>query len=202
MANKRTPPTPSLPTISPLDSRGVNSPFVDRDSRDADLIRIINSKGSKEQGSDLNLRGDGGSRNREKEARSPKGDRELSEPASLPANPFTASSNILQDIAARFNAARELSKASAWRQIQTDLMNASPFICPGLIPYKDLLSAVAEIEKEIKGTSSSQTGKSNEELLASFLSGGPDLGFIPPPPSPKEIDNSGIVENGDGAPPS
>ena|SRR2546423_4006355 len=209
MANERTPPQPIQPsqTLSSLDSRGVNSPFVERERGDADLIRVINGetiKRGEEQSSHPNNRSDGRRRGRTPKAGGPARDRELPvAPAPIPPtteNPFTASSNILETIAARFNAARELQKAGAWKQLQTDLMNASPFICPALIPYKDLIQIVADIEKEIKGTSSSQTGKSNEQLLADFLSGGPDLGSIPPPPPPNELDTTAIMSNGDGDP--
>ena len=188
---------PTTPPVPPgweaaLNTRRANRQGLDGNSSDSDLIRVINGeriKRGEEQSGDVNLRGDGRRRSRTPQKGSPKGDRELPiPPAPLPNNPFTASSNILQDIAARFNAARELQKAGAWKQLQTDLMNASPFICPNLIPYKDLIQIVADIEKEIKGTSSSQTGKSNEQLLADFLNGGPDLGSIPPPPPPNELD--------------
>jgi len=76
-------------------------------------------------------------------------------------------------------------------------MNASPHIVPILIPYKDLLSVVAEIEKEIKG-SNAQAGRSNEELLTDFLSGGDMLGPISTPKPPAELDNSDILTPGEG----
>src|SRR2546423_1525833 len=135
MANERTPPQPIQPsqTLSSLDSRGVNSPFVERERGDADLIRVINGetiKRGEEQSSHPNNRSDGRRRGRTPKAGGPARDRELPvAPAPIPPtteNPFTASSNILETIAARFNAARELQKAGAWKQLQTDLMNASP----------------------------------------------------------------------------
>lgn len=87
---------------------------------------------------------------------------------------FSPTDNILQVVGKRWNEARNLNKAGAFRQLQRDLMAASPFICPGLIPYKDLITIVTDLEKEIKG-SSSQAGKSNEELIADFLSGGSEI---------------------------
>lgn len=63
-------------------------------------------------------------------------------------------------------------------------MEATPYICPGIIPYKDAIQLVADIEKELKGTTQ-QTGKSNEEILASFLSGS-DIIPVPPVPTPRE----------------
>lgn len=130
-----------------------------------------------------------------------------SEPAPSPAqtpnnNPFRQSDNILQTIADHFVEARKLQKAEAWRQLQVDLMHASPFICPAVIPYKDLISIVSEIEKEIKG-GTSQAGKSNEEIIAGFLSGqgslvvvemdiGPDLS------RDKSLDSHAIIKEGEG----
>lgn len=99
--------------------------------------------------------------------------------------PFTATDNILKIIGDRWNEARDLNKAGAFRQLQRDLMSASSIICPGLIPYKDLIQIVTDLEKEIKG-SSSQVGKSNEELLADFLSGGSDIP-IPNNPEPATL---------------
>lgn len=58
--------------------------------------------------------------------------------------------------------------------MQTDLMNAMPYLVPVIIPLKDLLNLVADIEKEIKG-STVQAGKSNEELLREYLSGSQEL---------------------------
>jgi len=74
-------------------------------------------------------------------------------------------------------------------------MNASPFICPTLIPYKDLIQIVADIEKEIKGSSSNQTGKSNEELLSDFLNG---TGTI----QVKSLDTPVMIGERDGEPPA
>lgn len=97
---------------------------------------------------------------------------------------FTSSDNILKTIADRFIAARDLQKAGAWRQLQRDLMEATPYICPVIIPYKDAIQLIADIEKELKGTSQ-QTGRSNEEILASFLAGNNEIP-VPPIPIPTE----------------
>lgn len=75
-------------------------------------------------------------------------------------------------------------------------MNASPFLVPILLPYKDLISIVAEIEKEIKG-STAQAGKSNEELLADFLSGNSSLGADISSPVPEGIDTTAKIVSGD-----
>jgi hypothetical protein len=149
----------------------------------------------KEQGNNPNRREHGERGTGKAQVESHERDRAIPQPpTSRPTvNPFTASSNILETIAQRFNSARELQKAGAWKQLQTDLMNASPFICPALIPYKDLIQIVADIEKEIKGSSSSQAGKSNEELLADFLSGKDDLGVKLPPPTQGGVDNGGTM---------
>jgi hypothetical protein len=183
--------------LKALDPRPVNRQGVGGGRRDSNLSR--NSPiSTQEQSSNSNQRVDGRRRGRAQEAGSGQGDRELSIPPT--SNTFTASSNILETIATRFNQARENNRAGAWRQFQRDLMDASPFICPTLIPYKDLISVVADIEKEIKGSSSSQAGKSNEQLLADFLSGGSDLGLIPIPPAPDTLDIGSIVGEGDGVP--
>lgn len=100
---------------------------------------------------------------------SSQGDRQL--PIPTPTHPsIWKADNILQTIADRFTSARSLQKAEAWRQLQMDLMNASPFLVPHLLPLKDLIGIVSEIEKEIKGGTAHQ-GKSNEEIMADFLSG-------------------------------
>ena len=132
----------------------------------------------------------GGRGGGEGEASGNEGNRGVSESAASSDSPFSQSSNILKTIADRFNAIRETNRAGAWRQFQKDLMDASPFICPTTIPYKDLISVVADIEKEIKG-SSSVIGKSNEELLAEFLNGG---GSIPVREEPvNEGDNQHVL---------
>lgn len=161
-----------------------------------------------EQGPSPDNRGDGGSGAKEERGTSSQGDNRLSEPpASLPpaisegegARVFSTADNILKKIADRFNEAREIGKVQAWRQFQRDLMEASPYIVPIFIPYKDLVQLCADIEKEIKG-STSQVGKSNEELLADFLSGGASLpDNIATPPAPvdynleESLDTSAIV---------
>src|SRR5438046_855603 len=206
MANKRPTSTLAQRAEEALKPGGVNSPDLGTNSRNTHAIRIVNGqivKGEGE-GSHPNNREHGGSGSGAPEAGSNEGARELPAPtttASYPSNPFTASSNILETIAQRFNYARETNRAGAWRQFQQDLMNASPFICPALIPYKDLISVVAEIEKEIKGSSANQAGKSNEELLADFLSGGAFLPTIPPPIPPEALDNPVTIANGDGGSP-
>lgn len=63
-------------------------------------------------------------------------------------------------------------------------MEATPYICPVIIPYKDAIQLIADIEKELKGTSQ-QTGRSNEEILASFLAGSNEIP-VPPIPIPTE----------------
>jgi hypothetical protein len=163
--------------------------------------------GKPKQGPSPDNRGDGGSGVKEEGGASSQGDNRLSEP-SAPLSPtipatgasiFTSSDNVLKKIADRFNEAREIGKVQAWRQFQRDLMDASPYIVPLLIPYKDLVQLCADIEKEIKG-STSQAGKSNEELLADFLSGGASLPEnIPVPLAPvdysleESLDTSDIV---------
>lgn len=166
-----------------------SSQSLDRKRSDSISSGTVLAKALTEQGSHSNLGGDGGSGSGAKEAGGLTGDRELSKPpATLPANPFTASSNILQDIAARFNYARETQKVGAWKQLQTDLMNASPFICPVLIPLKDLINIAQDIEKEIKGANT-QVGKSNEVLLSEFLNGEGDIKV--------KLDNSVRIEERD-----
>lgn len=115
-------------------------------------------------------------------------------------NPFVSGEGVLKTIADRFNAAREQNKVGAWRQFQKDLMNASPFLVPHLLPYKDLISIVSDIEKEIKG-SNSTVGRSNEELLALFLSGKTTLGADLTSPVPAGIDNSGKLDSGESVAP-
>ena len=179
MASKSTPSGPNpLRAVEAPNKGGDDSQSVDGISRDP------NSSGTsqptvREKGKSSPPRGRGPSPSgsgKEKE-----GDNEVNRgvPTSLPnpsssSNPFKQSDNILQAIADRFVEARKLQKAEAWRQMQVDLMYASPFICPAIIPYKDLIGIVSEIEKEIKG-GTSQQGKSNEEIMADFLSGGGSL---------------------------
>lgn len=85
-----------------------------------------------------------------------------------------AGPSVLQVISERFVAATELNRVEAWRQLQKDIMLAAPVICPAIIPYKDLLGAVADIEGKVKG-STGMAGKSNEEIMADFLSGSGSL---------------------------
>ena len=173
---------------------------VDRLSGDSNTRGASSPEGSREgssqeQGQGANNGGDGGRRTQEAGGASSQGDNGLPIPATglPPAIPptgtlFATADNILKKIADRFNLAREEGKVQAWRQLQRDLMDASPFIVPIFIPYKDLIQIVADIEKEIKG-STSQAGKSNEELLADFLAGGVCLPpTIPIPAAPIDYD--------------
>lgn len=75
-------------------------------------------------------------------------------------------------------------------------MAATPFICPHIIPYKDAISIISEVEKEIKG-SNAQVGKSNEELMADFLTGGSALSVDIIPPVPEGLDNDGRLQIGE-----
>lgn len=183
MANQRatTPTTPS--TDEAFGPRRVDSPRLDGQRRDSDQPGDSLSPESPEQESRnppiRPINGDG--RNGEAESRVAEGASGSSGAEGESAYPFSQSDNILQVIGKRWNEARDLNKAGAFRQLQRDLMTASPFLCPTLIPYKDLIQIVTDLEKEIKG-SSSQVGKSNEELLANFLSSG---NLIPISPSPE-----------------
>ena len=200
-------PLPTLESLAgakapPLPGRA-NRESVDRERSYSNRERIP-SPPKQEQSSHPYRRNNGQRGNREPQAKGTPFDRGVPEPsAPIPqGNPFTAATNILEAIAQRFNAARELQKAGAWKQLQTDLMNASPFICPGLIPYKDLIQIVADIEKEIKGSSSNQAGKSNEELLADFLRGGTDIPITIPANIPEGLDNGSRIGEGDGDSPA
>lgn len=177
MANRKQPTPIPIQTVRQASNPGATSrESMEGISGNPDLERDAPSTAAafrEIEGNPPDRRDDGGRGTKPPEKGSPSLDRGL--PASAPivtSSPIAIPSdgNILQAIASRFNEAREISKNSAWRQLQTDLMNASPHICPHLIPYKDLLSAVADIEKEIKG-SNVQVGKSNEELLSEFLNG-------------------------------
>lgn len=189
--------------LKAIDPRGANLQGVDRERSNPNRERIApvsSSAAQKEQSSSPIRRDYGPSREREAQAGSPPGDRKLQQPPASPvkSTPFSSSDNILKAIADRFNIARENGKAGAWKQLQTDLMNASPFICPTLIPYKDLIQIVADIEKEIKGSSSSQVGKSNEELMSDFLSGkGPIAIQIK-----ESLDTPVRIDERDGEPPA
>lgn len=185
---------PDERTPLPINPRPAPSQSLDRISGDPNF-RGTNPRGpEQEEGSGADNRRDGRSGTTEERGAGSSGD------SGLPISPtgaeglppssttkgtiFTSADNILKKIAERFNEARENGKVQAWRQFQRDLMDASPYIVPHLIPYKDLVQLCADIEKEIKG-STSQVGKSNEELLAEFLTGGPALGeiAIPGPPA-------------------
>ena len=190
---------PSIPAERSVKSRRPSGKGMDRLSGDSNSLgeqRIteVPSKG-------IDNRGDGGSRAKEESGASSQGDNRLpvspASPSPLPTSEagrsiFTSADNVLKTIADRFNAAREEGKVVAWRQLQKDLMDASPWIVPVFIPYKDLIQIVADIEKEIKGTTSS-VGRSNEEILADFLSGGASLPDIIPPLPPVGLDTAVIV---------
>jgi len=192
--------------LKALVSGGASSKSVDGKRGNPDGQRATppapKGAGAAEQGSNPNRRVDGSSGTRKEEAKGTPFNRGVPEPtASSSPNPFTASSNILETIATRFNIAREQARSGAWKQLQTDLMNASPFICPALIPYKDLIQIVADIEKEIKGASS-QIGKSNEELLANFLNGGDFIPVTIPESPPEPIDIGTRMGKGGGESPA
>lgn len=173
-------------------SRPADSQGLDGGSSDPNLGGASSSAGREEQGEGVNNRGDGGRGTPQEGGGSGTGNPGLPiPPASLPpsippsgAPVFTTADNILKKIADRFNQAREEGKVQAWRQFQRDLMEASPYLVPIFIPYKDLVQLCADIEKEIKG-STVQAGKSNEEVLADFLNGGSSLEGvqIPGPPA-------------------
>jgi len=137
--------------------------------------------GGEEQGSDTGRTAPSGDRVPKEGTANPEGDRELWEPtAPVPAGANSIISaikeagpnaNILQILGERFVSARKEQKAEAWRQLQSDLMLSASYICPLYVPFKDLLTAAREIEEFIKG-STGHAGKSNEELMANFLTGG------------------------------
>jgi hypothetical protein len=152
----------------PVISRRNDSQSLDRERSIPNQRRIIGEQAEEANSPALNgrrlIESGGGTQ----EAGPNEGARELSiSPAS---QPIWKAENVLQTIADRFTAARTLQKSEAWRQLQMDLMQASPFLVPVIIPYKDLISIVSDIEKEIKGGIGHQ-GKSNEEIMADFLSG-------------------------------
>lgn len=175
----------SSPKLPPLPGRA-SIEDLDAISGDSNTGRGKVTLATKKQGQGDNGRDPSGGRSGESQAEGLAGPGRLPAPVpdSRPASPFEGSDNILKTIADRFIAARDLQKAPAWRQLQRDLMEASPYICPVIIPYKDLIQLVADIEKELKGTTQ-QTGRSNEEILASFLSGGDEIP-VPPIPEPTE----------------
>lgn len=94
----------------------------------------------------------------------------------------------------KFVELREQQKVGAWKQLQSDLMRAAPFIVPHIIPLKDVIQIAADIEKEIKG-STAQVGRSNEELLSNFLNGGDAITLDNPP-------NTSVIEEGAEGPPA
>ena len=174
--------------LKALVSGGTNIESLERERSDSNGS---GGQAAKEQGSNPNIRDDGGRRTRTQQTQGSKGDRELSIPStSLPAiqppegsirqaiapekpdnNPFLTGDHILKAIMDKFVELRENQKVGAWKQLQSDLMRAAPFIVPHIIPLKDVIQIAADIEKEIKG-STAQVGRSNEELLSDFLNGG------------------------------
>ena len=193
--------------LKALVTRRADSQGVDGISRNPNnLGKPASSK--EEQSSHPNLRGASGSGARAQKAEGPKGDRKLQQPTAsakteggvhqavvAPANnPFLTGDHILKAIMDKFVELREQQKVGAWKQLQSDLMRAAPFIVPHIIPLKDVIQIAADIEKEIKG-STAQVGRSNEELLADFLNGGDSI-----PIDKGKI--SSIVEGRDGESPT
>lgn len=180
---------PPSTTLSAPVSGGADSPSVDGERGDSHL-----SGGSpvpaQEPSSDPNRRTPVRDRAGKEKASSPKGSDGVSDLSQLP-RAFVPSTedggagNILQTIGQRFTEARKEQKAEAWRQLQSDLMNNAHWLCPVIIPLKDLIAAAREIEEFVKG-STGQVGRSNEELMAEFLSGGGNLAEGVPNPIPEE----------------
>jgi len=83
----------------------------------------------------------------------------------------------LHSIGQRFNELRRESMAAAYRYLQEALMSNVDVLVPTVIPLKDFLATVAELETFLKG-SVSQTGQSPIEYLQQWL-GTPDS--KPPP---------------------
>ena len=108
-------------------------------------------------------------------------------------NPFLTGDHILKAIMDKFVELREQQKVGAWKQLQSDLMRAAPFIVPHIIPLKDVIQIAADIEKEIKG-STAQVGRSNEELLSDFLNGGDTIQL--------RLDKPVTIDIRDGEPPA
>ena len=158
--------------ITPIE-RGANIQGVDglsSNSLESGVVKRTRGKGRQKQEPETRGPGPSPSGSGTGETQNNEVNRVVQQPVASGRNPFKDSDNILQAIADRFVDARKHQKAAAWRQLQVDLMHASPFICPVIIPYKDLISIVSDIEKEIKGATE-QVGKSNEEIIASYLSG-------------------------------
>lgn len=197
MANKRSSPAKQTGIPSIIAGR-VSLGKVDGLICDTDSGGDLTPSSPKEQGSPDHARDSSSSGNRAIESLLIEGDRGVPEPATpspsagSPSNPFTSGEGVLKTLADRFNAAREIGKVGAWRQFQRDLMDASPFLVPHLLPYKDLITIVSDIEKEIKG-SNATAGRSNEEILADFLSGKTTLGADLTAPAPSDLDNSAIL---------
>lgn len=187
MAEPTSPTTaPNIATITPIDSRGPNLQALDGVSGDSNAGGGAPGTGPRQEGqgesSHSDGRGGSGGRAGTESGASLEGDHGVRQPGARPKreNPFLAlkadGAGILQTISERFNEARNESKAPAWKQFQQDLMDAAPFILH-VIPYKDIIQIASDIEKEIKG-STLQVGKSNEELLADFLTGGSSLPVV------------------------
>jgi hypothetical protein len=195
--------------LTPVEGR-VNSQNLDGISSNSLKSGAIKSKGRKGKGQvpSPETRGPGPSPsgNGDKEKGDNEGNRVVQLPRASSNNPFKDSDNILQAIADRFVDARKHQKVAAWRQLQIDLMHASAFICPVMIPYKDLISIVSDIEKEIKGATE-QVGKSNEEIMASYLSGEGSLVVVEMDIGPdmkrdrsldKKVDKSAMISTSGG----
>ena len=69
-------------------------------------------------------------------------------------------------------------------------------LCPLVLPLKDMLTACREIEEFIKGSTGS-VGRSNEELMAEFLSGSGSLAEqLAAENSPINLDEVSLDEDG------
>ena len=205
MANKQPSPKQS-PVSSPVDGGGVDSQSVDGFGWDS------NRPGDPPpvQTDSPNRREASGDRDPAPEGSGPENDIRVPVPATLPGEgprgelyavlksiaQDSNSPNVFQVIGQRFVDARKLQKAEAWRQLQEDLMLAAPFLCPGLMSFKDLLGAAREIEDFVKGATG-KAGRSNEELMQEFLNGGGPLAVNLPLPPPEGIDTDAILIEGD-----
>lgn len=181
---------PPSTTLSAPVSGGADSPSVDGERLNSNSSGGASASPTKEPSSNPNRRTPVRDRAGKEKASSPKGSDGVSDLSQLP-RAFVPSTedggagNILQTIGQRFTEARKEQKAEAWRQLQSDLMNNAHWLCPVIIPLKDLIAAAREIEEFVKG-STGQVGRSNEELMAEFLSGGGNLAEGVPNPIPEE----------------
>lgn len=83
----------------------------------------------------------------------------------------------LHSIGERFNELRKQSMGAAYRYLQEALMTNVDVLVPTVIPLKDFLAAVTELEDFLKG-SVSQAGQSPIEYLQRWLNAPADE---PPP---------------------